>query len=762
MLGYIAMVDQKLEVPQAGDSGSLQSDHDLHVSNIKRLTMNWFSSRQRRLAPAIMMVIACVYLLWQWFRPQAVGQGIVGIGLVVIARLWLVWAAVDFLNRRSAAPDRFWRLLSTATVLWLGADVLRLLILALQSGTLEGPTISDLFALAGNLAIFVAASTYPLSSSERFGRVRNFLEIAIITVSVISLYWLIVARSVLMIEMAPWVVLFWASLPIALQLVLMTLIMRLWIHPLQPEHALSFRYWIQGLILLAFTNLLAGYARILSEPVYGSWLEVGWVAGSLILASAFLEQSSDQGERIETPQSSWMSENLLLKLEQWLPFSLTVAVIGFTLAHWLLTGEFDWVGAGAGVALTILLVARQGVITGQAELQQYAALINASTDLAFICRSDGRLILSNPTLENWLGISPTNKETRISEFIPDWTSVVEERKSGGWSGEARMINAEGKTVPILMSLSPIEQNREAEPLMAVIAHDLTEIRAREEELRSALDEVARARTDLEALNRELESKVDERTSELESMVQNLEKLNQELKDVDRLKSEFVALVSHELRAPLTTIRGGMELILEGSPKLPTKITKSMKLVQNETLRLSSFVEQILDLSALEAGRFTLAIEPCSLPAVVQIAVRQIEQHKDLPELDIEIPKDLPYIEADERALVSVIYNLLDNAIKYAPGSKVEIKATTRDGQVTTQVRDHGPGVPPADSERIFDMFHRLDSSDSRQVYGYGLGLPMAKRLLLAMEGDIHLVKDEKPGACFEFWLPSSPDELQDG
>jgi PAS domain S-box-containing protein len=760
---FLAKIDRHRGPSSVGRPDNRPPERDALQGKVRRLAMNWFSRRQRRLAPVVMMLIACLYLLWQWFMPQAVGQGIVGVGLVVLARLWLVWSAEETLNQRGLAPERFWRLLTTAAVLWLGADILRLIFLVLQGGPLESPTISDLFALAGNLAIFAAVFNYPLSSSERFGRLRNFLEVAIIALSVFTLYWLLVARAVLLVGMSSWVVLFWASLPVAFQLVLMILITRLWLHPHMPLHMMSFRYWIFGLGLIASTHFLAGYARILSSSVNGSWLEIGWLAGSLILARGFTEPFDALQDEIDVlAESTLEPAPYVYRLERWLPFVLTTAVVGITLVNWLLTRQFDWVGAGAGIALTVLLTARQGVIAGQAELQQYAALINASTDLAFICRPDGDLLLANPTLESWLGHSISEGETIVPEFIPDWSAIISDGGTGGWSGEARLVTAQGRTIPIVMSISPIQQGADLEPVLAVIAHDLTEIRAREEELRSALDEVARARTDLEILNRELEDKVEDRTSELEMMVQNLEKLNQELKEVDRLKSEFVALVSHELRAPLTTIRGGLEVVLEGSRGLPDKISQSMQLVQNETLRLSSFVEQILDLSALEAGRFALAIEPCSISAAVMIAARQIEQQKELPELDLDIPEDLPYVEADERALVSVIHNLLDNAVKYATGSKVEIRASEQESRILINVRDHGAGIPSADGERVFDMFHRLDSSDSREVYGYGLGLPMAKRLLLAMQGDIRLVTEEKPGACFEFWLPRATEELEVG
>ena len=114
---------------------------------------------------------------------------------------------------------------------------------------------------------------------------------------------------------------------------------------------------------------------------------------------------------------------------------------------------------------------------------------------------------------------------------------------------------------MLLSLVPVDDARGTRKLLAGTAHDLTTIRERENELRGALEEVADARADLEALNVELEEKVQARTSELESTVAELEDLLEELKVIDRMKTEFVALVSHELRAPLTNIRSGIELIL---------------------------------------------------------------------------------------------------------------------------------------------------------------------------------------------------------
>jgi signal transduction histidine kinase len=129
-------------------------------------------------------------------------------------------------------------------------------------------------------------------------------------------------------------------------------------------------------------------------------------------------------------------------------------------------------------------------------------------------------------------------------------------------------------------------------------------------LRSAPDDAA-ARTE-PGLNRDLEAKVDARTQELKRTVEDLDRLNRELLELDRLKSEFVTLVSHELRAPLTNIRTGVELLLPEDGGMPAQARDSLELILEETERLGGFVESILDLSALEAGRFPLSIEPLNL------------------------------------------------------------------------------------------------------------------------------------------------------
>ncbi|NIS80276.1 MAG: hypothetical protein GTO14_08715 [Anaerolineales bacterium] len=114
---------------------------------------------------------------------------------------------------------------------------------------------------------------------------------------------------------------------------------------------------------------------------------------------------------------------------------------------------------------------------------------------------------------------------------------------------------------------------------------------------------------------------------------------------------------------------------------------------------------------------------------------------------------LPNVIADEQALASVYFHILDNALKYASEGEVMLEAWEQGSEVYVAVDDDGPGIPAEERERIFEMFHRLDASDSREVYGYGLGLPMVRRLLEAMGGGIKVEGSRRGGARFIFWLP---------
>lgn len=264
-----------------------------------------------------------------------------------------------------------------------------------------------------------------------------------------------------------------------------------------------------------------------------------------------------------------------------------------------------------------------------------------------------------------------------------------------------------------------------------------------------------------ATSAELERKVEERTRHITEVMTQLDEQNRALRALDQQKSEFVTLISHELRAPLTNINGGLELLLSRDPDLSTSSRETLGLVTAEAARLTRFVETILNVSAIESGQLPTIIGPVSVAKVVRHVVGQFQT---LPanRLVIAISDDLPPAMADEHYLQSVIFHLVDNAIKYAPDGSVWITAVPHEAHIQIRVTDSGPGVSPEDAARLFTMFERLNARDSQLVYGYGLGLYMCKRLMQALNGDIWLDSEMTPGATFVLrlpgWQPGPPPE----
>ncbi|HSR32643.1 MAG TPA: ATP-binding protein [Anaerolineae bacterium] len=268
-----------------------------------------------------------------------------------------------------------------------------------------------------------------------------------------------------------------------------------------------------------------------------------------------------------------------------------------------------------------------------------------------------------------------------------------------------------------------------------------------------------AQAEIRRLNASLEQQVTERTLSLQQAYQELEEKNRELRTLDQLKSEFVSLVSHELRAPLTNINGGIELLLSG-PGLSPHCRDTLRILGEQSQRLTQLVETILSISAIEARRWPLTPGPVAVPPLVQAAIREMIPCLGRRQIRWQGVDDLPFAWADEVSMAQVLTNLLDNAIKYSPDeSEITIDAQATADTIRITVADEGPGIPPEARERVFDRFHRLDVKDNRRVYGHGLGLYMARLLVEAQEGQIWVEAHAEQGARFVVSLPQVPEEI---
>jgi len=707
--------------------------------------------------PVFLALVTAFYVLWIALAPETMEGSLFPTVLVFGVRLIVAWAAAKALPRiRLEFEQRSWRLLAVALLIWAAADALAVLLWVLRGQPLPPPSFRELLVLAGYLAALTAFITYPTEQPGRFGRLREVLDLAILIISVLTISWLIFLGSTFRARTLSPGDAFWLSILPTFDLILLVLVLRLNLLRKHPQERWVFPILAIALMVFFVSDLGNGLLRGEARVAMPSFVEAGWMAGATLIGIAY---QILQGRYADFRQKeSWRME-WRLRIELLLPVAFTYAVVGYILFDWWYAGALDWVGVGAAGILILLLFARQGVITGQQEMLQFAALINATTDLAFICTPEGDIQLSNPALRNAVGDGKTQNVKMFLHVegyeLASFDTILERALDGGWSGEVAIGGEDGSRFPAHLSLSPIEDARGQNALLAGTAHDLTTIQKREIDLRKALEQIDHARNDLARLNAELEDKVDDRTRELETTVADLERLNEELKTLDSLKSEFVALVSHELRAPLTNIRGGIELVLKSRSKLGKKSSESLQLVQAETERLSQFVATILDLSALEAGRFRLALSPLSISDILEKTMERFPDRTVKSRVKTEIEEDLALVIADERALDSIFFHLLDNAAKYAPSGDIIIAAHEKLGSVVLTVSDSGPGIPAGQREQVFEMFHRLDASDAREGYGHGLGLPMVSRLLEAMGGGIRVDEKAKAGTRLEFWLPTA-------
>jgi len=273
-----------------------------------------------------------------------------------------------------------------------------------------------------------------------------------------------------------------------------------------------------------------------------------------------------------------------------------------------------------------------------------------------------------------------------------------------------------------------------------------------------------------AANRGLEQSVAERTQnlqatsdELAAANRELSAANDELRQLDRLKSEFVSLVSHQLRAPLTNINGALELVADDAAQLPPTSRRTLEILAAESDRLSNLIQTILDVSRIEAGRLTPRLGAVAIEPLLVRTCRSAMASQPARPWSVVVEPALPPAWADEVLVEEVARNLVENALRYSSGeAAIEVAAAVADGMIRVSVTDHGPGIPTDQQSRVFRSFHRIDADESAEA-GYGLGLYFADKLTRAQNGMIWVDSPvhgdpSAPGARFSFTLPVAGEE----
>jgi two-component system phosphate regulon sensor histidine kinase PhoR len=230
----------------------------------------------------------------------------------------------------------------------------------------------------------------------------------------------------------------------------------------------------------------------------------------------------------------------------------------------------------------------------------------------------------------------------------------------------------------------------------------------------------------------------------------------EHKRFERLRTEFVANVSHELKTPLTSIKGFVETLQSGALKDPENAKRFLDIIDKQTNRLESLVNDLLTLSSLESKELFMDFHKDTIDKVLS-AVMGLYKTQFIRmghSVDLNVPQNLPPISFDRQRIEQVFLNLLDNAVKFTPqGGKISINACLEGDFIRVDVRDTGIGIAGEHIPRLFERFYRVDKARSRELGGTGLGLAIVKHIVLAHQGRVAVTSKIGDGTTFSVFLP---------
>jgi len=252
-------------------------------------------------------------------------------------------------------------------------------------------------------------------------------------------------------------------------------------------------------------------------------------------------------------------------------------------------------------------------------------------------------------------------------------------------------------------------------------------------------------------------RLEQKSRELEAATAELRAANERLKELDRLKDDFVSTVTHELRTPLTSIRAFTQILLEHPQVDAEQRSKFLGIITKETERLTRLINQVLDLSKIESGKAEWRESVLDLRELIGDAVTgmsQVFEERDI-KIDVDVPEKATPVRADVDRIIQVMLNLLSNAAKFCEPGRGRIRVALKEeaGALRVEVRDNGPGIDPADQGVIFDKFRQVGDTLTAKPHGSGLGLHISRQIVEHFGGRMWVESRLGEGACFAFTLP---------
>ncbi|MGB8647241.1 MAG: ATP-binding protein [Anaerolineae bacterium] len=472
--------------------------------------------------------------------------------------------------------------------------------------------------------------------------------------------------------------------------------------------------------------------------------------------------------------------NLLIRLrwlQRALPVAIVLAVLVYELpteilwhdaipAAWRVFFEISFFGLFGAVVTWLALewvhrrIQEQAEQESQARAQQrqLAAITANSADAILFIDNDGLIQSWNRGAELMFGYTADEVHGKhFSVLMPENLQK---------SGELEFLNGEiakrgyvrdyvtqrvardGRTILVEVTRTILRDEKGRIIGSSAILRDVTE---RE-----------RAEAEIIELNRHLEQQVAQRTQELSEanrglrwQQRELEKAYAELQQLDNLKSEFVSLVSHELRAPLTNISGSLQLLIEDEASgLSSNQREILTLANEQADRLTRLVKSILNVSRIEAGQMAFTPQAFDILDLIDRALSQWTNGDLTHRYRGPGVRNLPSVWADRDRVEEVLTNLIENAGKYSnEGTEIRIQAGLNEDRMVISVNDQGEGIASEELAKLFNKFQRVERGDARQTYGYGLGLYISRKYVEAMGGQLWAESEPGQGSIFSFSLP---------
>ncbi len=230
---------------------------------------------------------------------------------------------------------------------------------------------------------------------------------------------------------------------------------------------------------------------------------------------------------------------------------------------------------------------------------------------------------------------------------------------------------------------------------------------------------------------------------------------QALSEANRLKAELISTLAHEMRTPLTSIKGyTTALLMEETAFSPETQREFLQIIDEECDVLQDLIHDLLESSVIDAGFLKLEIQPVVMPRLARMVAEDIARRSRQHRIVVDFPDDFPLVDADPDRIAQVLRNLLDNAVKYSPNSGlIVVRGEVRPDHVVISVSDQGVGIAPEHLSRLFEKFFRIKSGLGRHVVGSGLGLPIARTIVESHGGHIWAESQVGKGSTFYFTLP---------